>query len=91
MSRQSWALGLWWRYVVFMVKKSDRGQIVTLISAYLLVQLSAQAAGDLKYEGLSEGIRLAWLGLVLYSFAAPGLYRRLLEKEQATVRLRDDF
>lgn len=90
-ARKSWVLGLWWRYIVWMVKKSDRGQIVTLIAAYLLVQISAQAAADLKYPDVSSAIQIVWLGLVAYSFIAPGFYRRLLEKEQRKVQLRADF
>jgi hypothetical protein len=40
---------------------------------------ASQAASDL------------WLGLCMYSWIAPGIFRKMLEDELRQVRLRDDF
>ena len=32
-----------------------------------------------------------WMGICVYSWVAPGMYRKMLERELATVRLRPDF
>ncbi len=90
-ARQSLFLGLWWRYVVFMVARGEVGQIVTLLGAYLTVQVSAQLADDFGAPDAASIIRMGWLVLVLYSFSAPGFFRRMIDKELQAVRLRKDF
>jgi tetratricopeptide (TPR) repeat protein len=90
-ARQSLFLGLWWRYVVFMVAQSDTGQMLTLIGAYLFVQLSAQLVTDFVSKQGGELIRWGWLLLVGYSFTAPSYFRRLVERELKEVRLKPGF
>ena len=90
-ARRSWWLGLWWRYSTWMeTLGSTRGTLVMLV-AYLLSRFLTLGAEDLGSEGSATVIQTVWLGLVAYSWAAPGIFQRMLRKELTEVRLRADF
>lgn len=90
-ARRSPLLGLWWRFQSFIAAGSKRRAITLLVGAYLLYRALGVA---LDTEGLgrwSNALDFAWLGFCVYTWFAPTLFRRSLEREFATVRLRRDY
>ncbi len=90
-ARQSWLLGLWWRFQSFVGAGSSRRAIVLLIGAYLLYRIAEIA---MKQNGLvtqSSYLNIAWLGFCVYTWFAPTLFWRSIRKEMRSVRLRPDY
>jgi hypothetical protein len=46
---------------------------------------------DTGHPAASQAVSYLWLGLCMYSWIAPGIFRKMLEDELRQVRLRDDF
>lgn len=90
-ARQSPLLGLWWRYSVWMTARGDSGQVVILLVAWLAFRVAELASRDLGVPALATTFNFVWLGLALYSWVGPGLFRRAVEKELEQVRLRGGF
>ena len=90
-ARENWFLGAWWRFVTWMSTLGHNRSILILLGAYLVYRVAAQAAGDLGQPTLSLGITVVWLALCVYTWVGPGLFRRLIRKELAAVRLDQSF
>lgn len=90
-SRQSPLLGLWWRYSVWMQSKGDRGQIVILLVAWLVVQVLEQVFKDVGWPGGATAISMLWFGVAVYSWVGPSLFVRALRRELEQVRLKSTF
>jgi Flp pilus assembly protein TadD len=86
-ARTSPLLGLWWRYAAWGERVGPTRQVIVLLVAFVLYRLSTIVATDLGKDGLASMIVLVWLGIVVYSFAGPTLFRRALQKELASVQL----
>ncbi|MFZ5896179.1 MAG: tetratricopeptide repeat protein [Myxococcota bacterium] len=89
-TRQNWFLGLWWRTNAWLTLRPGRA-IFVLVLAYLLQRLLVTWTRIEGHRMTSEIVALGWLGLCIYSWVAPGFYRRALEKELEVVKLRADF
>jgi tetratricopeptide (TPR) repeat protein len=86
-ARTSPLLGLWWRYAVWGERVGPTRQVIVLLIAFVLYRVSTLVAADLGMDGLASVIVLAWLGIVVYSFVGPTMFRRALQKELASVQL----
>lgn len=90
-ARSSLLLGLWWRFQSFITAGSNRRAITLLVGIYLVYRAVGVA---LDTEGLgpwSRALDFAWLGFCAYTWFAPTIFRRSLEREFSTVRLRRDY
>ncbi len=86
-ARTSPLLGLWWRYAVWGERVGPTRQVIVLLVAFVLYRLSTIVATDAGMNGLASAIVLVWLGVVVYSFVGPTLFRKALRKELASVQL----
>jgi tetratricopeptide (TPR) repeat protein len=90
-ARESLLLGLWWRFQSFITSGSNRRAIALLVCAYLLyraVGIALEAEGLTRWSPYLDGI---WFGFCAYTWFAPALFRRSIERELETVRLRPDY
>jgi hypothetical protein len=63
--------------------------LVIIIGSYVLYRLAAQLLADAGQGDAATLLSLLWLALCAYSWAAAGIFQRMLKKELAAVRLRD--
>jgi hypothetical protein len=90
-ARSSFLLGAWWRYNVFMTSLGPTRSILVLLAAfgvYRAFLIASQASGQ---DGARGIVMFVWVGLCMYTWIAPGQFRRAVEKELEKVVLRDDF
>jgi tetratricopeptide (TPR) repeat protein len=90
-ARSSIWLGAWWRYHSFMTSIGEARSTLVLLGAFALYRVGLVA---LAQQGKSEAqgtLMLFWLAVCVYTWVGPGLFKRALDKELATVRLKDDF
>jgi hypothetical protein len=76
---------------MWMSQRDDRRQIALLIGAFVVVRIAIIAADALGLDGLSAVLRLSWLGLCVYTWVAPGMFRRMVARSLDRVRLDPDF
>jgi tetratricopeptide (TPR) repeat protein len=84
-------LGLWWRFAVWMGRFRNTNTLVIIIGSFVLYRLAAQLLDDAGHGDIATFISILWLALCIYSWAAAGLFHKMLKKELAAVRLRGDF
>lgn len=89
-ARQSFYLGVWWRLNTWLTLRPGRA-IFVLVLAYLVQRALVTWTRIEGHKMSSEVVAYAWLGLCIYSWVAPGFYRRALQKELEEVKLRPDF
>jgi hypothetical protein len=89
-ARESLLLGLWFRWSSMLADLGPRAMLV-LLAAFVAQRFLRLALEDLHHRGAASLVGYAWMGLCVYSWVAPGIFRRMLERELATVRLRADF
>lgn len=89
-ARESFLLGTWYRVNASLVSLGPRATIV-LLAAFVGQMLFRLILQDLGLPGVAAVINTVWLGICYYSYAGPALFRRMLDKELATVRLNDRF
>lgn len=90
-ARQSWLLGLWWRFQSFLSGGTRTRMVVLLLAMFLLYRVALIA---LPQQGLAQWVgplSYAWLLFCAYTWIAPSLFWRSVKKELAQVRLRPDF
>lgn len=90
-ARSSVLLGFWWRLNNWMVERGSTRAIIVLLAmfvVYRVVVISVTAQG---YPQAAEMINWCWLAFAIYTFAAPQMFHRLLEKELRQVKLSKDF
>jgi Tfp pilus assembly protein PilF len=90
-ARRSRLLGAWWRWNTWMSRGDEGRRVALLIGAFVLAQIALIITDELGYEGLTRVLNLAWLGFCAYTWFAPELFRRMLERELGTVHLDPDF
>lgn len=84
-------LGLWWRFAVWMGRFGNINTLVIIIGSYLVYRLGAQLLDEAGYGNAASLLTILWLVLCAYSWAAAGLFHKMLKKELESVRLRGDF
>jgi tetratricopeptide (TPR) repeat protein len=81
-------LGAWWHYATWLERIGPTRSVIVLLSAFVLYRIAVIAAQQEGAAGLAAGIQLAWLGIVVYSFVGPTLFRKALRRELESVELR---
>jgi tetratricopeptide (TPR) repeat protein len=84
-------LGLWWRGSVWMGSLGQSKAIMVLIGAYAAYRVLTIVLRGTIPDPYVNAIQFAWLGIVVYTWVGPGLFRRMLTKELSKVSLRKDF
>ncbi|UVH51349.1 tetratricopeptide repeat protein [Pseudomonas sp. CBSPBW29] len=90
-ARSSVLLGAWWRFNSWMNERSATRAIILLLFmfvAYRVVVITLTAHG---YPQVAQVIDWVWLAFAAYTFAAPQIFRRLLDKELVQVKLSKEF
>jgi tetratricopeptide (TPR) repeat protein len=90
-AHRSFALGLWWRFNLLVSTRSERGQLGILIGSFVAVRLAILLFHAAGWEDLARVIQWGWLAFCAYTWVAPELFRRALQRDLATVVLRDDY
>lgn len=81
-------LGVWWRYATWMDRIGPARSVIVLLAAFVLYRLAVIVSDQQGAAGLATGIQLAWLAIVVYSFAGPLLFQKALKRELESVELR---
>ena len=87
-ARSNPLLGLWWRYAAWGQRVGPTQNIIVLLIAFVVYRVLTIATADAGATGLSAGIQIAWLAVVVYSFAGPAIFHRALKKELSAVQLK---
>lgn len=90
-ARQSWVLGLWWRFQTWISAGSSRRAIALLVGMYLLYRTADIALADYGLKQWSPVLSFAWLGFCVYTWFAPSIFMRSIRRELQTVKLRPDY
>jgi Flp pilus assembly protein TadD len=90
-ARRSWTLGLWWRFNAWVSLRSEGGQVALLIGSFVVVQVAIILATAADLELLEKVLGWAWLGFCAYTWIAPGMFKRMLERDIGSVELDPDF
>jgi tetratricopeptide (TPR) repeat protein len=90
-ARRSWTLGLWWRLNAWVSLRSEAGQVSLLIGSFVLVQVAIILAAALDLDLVERVLRWGWLGFCGYTWVAPALFKRMLERDLGTVVLDPTF
>ncbi len=90
-AHRSWTLGLWWRVNAWISLRSEGGQIAVLIGSFVIVQVAVILAAAADLTLVEEVLYWGWLGFCAYTWIAPGLFKRMLERDLGSVVLDPDF
>jgi Flp pilus assembly protein TadD len=84
-------LGIWWQFAEWMGRFGNTNTLVVIIGSYVVYRLAGQLLEDSGHGDLASLLSILWLILCAYSWAAVGLFQKMLKKELESVRLRGDF
>lgn len=90
-ARQSFALGLWYRWSTWMGTLGDGRAILVLLGAFVLYRIGVQAAADAGQQDVAQWLQIVWLLVVAYTWVGPGWFQRTLRKEIGEVELSEEF
>ncbi len=90
-ARSSLFLGAWWRFNSWMSERSASRAIVVLLLMFVVYRVVVITLTAQGYPQVAQVIDWLWLGFAVYTFAAPQIFRRSLEKELAQVKLSREF
>lgn len=90
-ARKNPLLAGWWRLNAWLERLDERRRMLVLLGSFVVYRVVTIV---LRHRGLHDAAELlqwAWLGLCVYTWVGPGMFRRWLDRERAQVRLRDDY
>jgi tetratricopeptide (TPR) repeat protein len=87
-AHQSPVIGAWWRWNTWMQTLPDARSMLVLLGGFALYRTVTILAEDAAYVPIVE---YGWLAIVAYTWIGPMIFKRMLTKELATIRLRPDF
>ncbi|MGE3544770.1 MAG: hypothetical protein AB7L28_12605, partial [Kofleriaceae bacterium] len=90
-ARRSRILGIWWRINAWISLRRESQQVALLLGSFVLAQIAVIVAGAFELDTLERMLRYGWLGLCAYTWVAPALFRRMLERDLGTVTLDPEF
>ncbi len=90
-ARQNPVIGLWWQWNVWMTTQGQVRAIALLLGAFALYRFASIAVGDLGYPDAKPIVTYAWYGICAYTWFAPAIWYRMLNRELAQIRLDPDF
>jgi Flp pilus assembly protein TadD len=90
-ARRNPFLGLWWRYSVWMEALGTSRSILVLLAAFAVYRVLTAMAQQNGWPNAVGPIQIAWLGIVIYTWVGPALFKKSLDKELRPVALDDKF
>jgi tetratricopeptide (TPR) repeat protein len=87
-TRSNPLLGAWWHYATWLERIGPTRSVIVLLTAFVLYRLAVIVAQQQGAAELAGGIQIIWLGIVVYSFVGPVLFRKALRRELEDVQLR---
>lgn len=90
-ARQSWLLGLWWRWNAWVASGSTRRALLLLVGTYVLYRAVVITLNANGLEQWSSWVDIGWYAFCAYTWFAMPMFRRSVERELESVRLRPDF
>ena len=90
-ARQNLLLGLWWRLQTSLGEAGSGRSLGILLGMLVAVRLAIIVAEAFGYPQVAAVLMYGWLGFCVYTWVAPTLFRRMLEKELAAVTLKPGF
>lgn len=90
-ARESWLLGLWWRWGTFFERFGPARQVLLLMLLFVLYRFAVITLRAAELPQAAELTQWAWLAFAAYTWFSPALFRRSLQKELEKVRLRPEF
>lgn len=81
-------LGAWWHYATWLERIGPTRSVLVLLAAFVLYRTAVIVAQQEGAPAFAGGIQIAWLGIVVYSFVGPMLFRKALRRELESVELR---
>lgn len=90
-ARQSWLLGLWWRFQTWISAGNNRRAIALLVAMFLVYRATGIALDEHGQEDWADRLSWIWLGFCAYTWFAPDIFLRSVRRELETVKLRPDY
>jgi tetratricopeptide (TPR) repeat protein len=90
-ARRNPFLGFWFRWNLWMSSMGDRRSIAILVAGYLIYRLATALAEDLGRDDIASILQIVWFAFVVYTWIAPSVFARMLQREQKSTRLREDY
>ena len=90
-ARRNPFLGLWWRWNSWMTVLGAAEQMILLLATFVTYRVATLVFADTGQPGLARAVRFVWLGIVVYTWVSPLIFRRMLRRALASVRMRADF
>jgi len=90
-ARRSLLLGAWWRLSSWLLLGGDRRQIALLIGGFVVSRIAIIITDELDLDRLSRVLSLMWFALCAYTWFAPVMFRRMVARSLAAVRLDPEF
>lgn len=90
-ARRNPLLGLWWRWSMWMSSFGDDRSIAILVVMYVVIRLAITMAEDFDRSDIAGYISTAWLAFVVYTWVAPGIWKRMLARDINPVKLRPEY
>ena len=90
-ARSNIFLGTWWRFNSWMNERGATRAIILLLCMFVVYRVVVITLTDQGYPQVAEMVNWLWLAFAAYTFAAPQIFRRLLDKELVQVKLSKEF
>lgn len=90
-ARSNLFMGFWWRFNAWVTDRGVARSVILLLGMFVVYRVTVIAANQYGYPQVAEVVDWLWLAFAFYSFSAPQMFRRSLDKELAQVRLSKDF
>lgn len=84
-------IGAWWRINAFLSVRGEASQIGLLVASYVAVQIAIIVAAHFGFDALEGVLRFCWLGFCGYTWIAPSVFKRMLERDLGRVELDPEF
>ena len=90
-ARQSWTLGLWWRWQVWVGGGGPLRATLLLVGVFLVYQIASLVLHDTNHADASRLLGFAWMAFVIYTWVAPRKFAGMLAREVEQVQLRPGY
>lgn len=90
-ARENPLLGLWWRLQVLLGDAGSGRSLAILLGMLVAVRVAVIVAEALEYPGLAMILMYVWLAFCVYTWTAPELFQRMLQRELARVTLKPGY
>lgn len=89
-AKTSLFLGLWWRYNTWMSSKGSRAMVLLLLG-YFMYRLLLIYTKQHQLAFAEDVTTTAWLAFCAYTWVAPAMFQKAVNKELSEVQLKEGF